>query len=43
MKSGGADRSDYVGMSSDKLGENFGYCKFKVFWGRFVFLGLVGF
>ena len=31
-------RRVYVGMSSDKLSEKFGCCKFKVFWGRIIFL-----
>ena len=35
--------SENVDMSSDKVGENLICCKFKVFWVRFVFLGLVGF
>jgi len=32
-----------VGLSSDKLSEKFGCCKFKGFWVKLIFLGLVGF
>jgi hypothetical protein len=39
----GVERRVYVGLSSDKIGEKFVCCKFKGFWVKLIFLGLVGF
>ena len=38
----GVNRKVNVGISNDKVGEKFVYCKIKVFWLMLIGLGLVG-